>query len=81
VQNYVSILDGLEESVQLLKHQRVIRIYCKERLLVEGSTLLKAFLESKRSGELKDPNDETMYNPLVTRNRKDLKLLYNDKIL
>jgi hypothetical protein len=42
---------------------------------------LKAFLELKRSDELKDSNDEIMYNPLVARNRKDLELLYNDKIV
>ena len=42
---------------------------------------LHFFFDPGLATDMKDPNDEIMYNPLVTRNRKDLELLYNDKIV
>jgi hypothetical protein len=43
--------------------------------------LFKGVLEDKRSGKLDDPNDEIVYDPFVTKKRKAVKLLYNDKIV
>jgi hypothetical protein len=43
--------------------------------------LFKGVLEGKRSGKLDDSNDEIVYDPFVTKKRKAVKLLYNDKIV
>jgi hypothetical protein len=79
--SFVYILDVLEQSSAPLKEQTAVRFYCSEKLLIEKSMLFKGVLEDKRSGKLDDPNDEIVYGPFVTKKRKVVKLLYNDKIV
>jgi hypothetical protein len=80
-ENCVYILDKHETSTAPHEDQRIWKLYCQEKSLVEGSTLFKALLQAKRNGELKDPKDEVVYDPLVTMKRKGLGLLQNDKIV
>jgi hypothetical protein len=80
-QSYVYILDVPEQSSAPLKEQTAVRLYCAEKLLIEKSMLFKGVLEDKRSGKLDDPNREIVYDPFVTKKRKAVKLLYNDKIV
>jgi hypothetical protein len=74
-------LQSPEKSSEPLKSQTATRFYFPEKVLLENSALFHALLEAKRTGEFKDPDDELVYDPKVTTHPKDLKLLYNDKII
>jgi len=80
-QSYVYILEVPEQSSDPLKEQTAVIFNCAEKSLIVKSVLFKGVLGDKRSGKLDDPNDEIVYHPLVTKKRKVVKLLYNDKIV